>query len=284
MKKATNVIRWIGAGSFGIMALATLGSGGILSALLFILGGLIIAPLGFVKKLREKLKLNKALSIVLAVVLLFGGIFAAPTAEIPEDNTENTEITAETSDESSDPDTTDTEETTEETEEISSEEETTSEPETTKEPETTAAPETTAETTTASTTAAITERVTEPVHTHSFSAATCTKPKTCSCGATEGNAAGHNWKAATCTTPKKCTVCGETSGSVTAHGYSNGTCTVCGANDPNYVTISYVLNTSSHKFHLPSCSRLPTKNREDTTMSREEIIQLGYEPCGYCHP
>ncbi len=39
-------------------------------------------------------------------------------------------------------------------------------------------------------------------HTHNFSAATCAKPKTCSCGATEGKALEHNYK------DGKCTLCG----------------------------------------------------------------------------
>lgn len=49
-----------------------------------------------------------------------------------------------------------------------------------------------------------------PVHTHSFSAATCTQPKKCSCGAAEGNALGHSYK--------------------------DGVCTRCKAKDPNYIT------------------------------------------------
>ena len=47
---------------------------------------------------------------------------------------------------------------------------------------------------------------------------------------------------------------------------------------------NYVLNTDSKKFHYPHCKRLPTKNRQDTTMSRAEIIGLGYTPCGRCSP
>ena len=47
-------------------------------------------------------------------------------------------------------------------------------------------------------------------HKHEFSAATCTAPKTCACGATEGSALGHK--------------------------YSGAACTVCGAKNPNYVT------------------------------------------------
>lgn len=46
----------------------------------------------------------------------------------------------------------------------------------------------------------------------------------------------------------------------------------------------YVLNTKSKKFHLPSCNSLPTGNRRDTDMSREEIISEGYEPCKRCNP
>lgn len=60
------------------------------------------------------------------------------------------------------------------------------------------------------------ETVSQPqeIHTHSFSAATCTEPKKCSCGATEGSALGHS--------------------------YSSGVCTVCGAKDPNYVPLTSV--------------------------------------------
>ena len=49
----------------------------------------------------------------------------------------------------------------------------------------------------------------------------------------------------------------------------------------------YVLNTSSHKFHLPSCSSVETmseKNREDYHGTREELLAQGYEPCGSCNP
>lgn len=52
----------------------------------------------------------------------------------------------------------------------------------------------------------------KPTHTHKFSPATCTSPKKCVCGATEGAAQGHR--------------------------YINGSCNVCGAKDPNYV-VSY---------------------------------------------
>ena len=92
MKKLTNIIRWIGVSVFGIMAIASLASGGVFGALLFVLGGALIAPVSVITQLRSKLKLNKSLSIVLAVILLFGGTFAMPTSEVPDDTSTDTNI------------------------------------------------------------------------------------------------------------------------------------------------------------------------------------------------
>lgn len=50
---------------------------------------------------------------------------------------------------------------------------------------------------------------------------------------------------------------------------------------------SYVLNTNSHKFHLPGCESVETisaKNRKDVNESREQIISEGYAPCKRCNP
>jgi len=52
-------------------------------------------------------------------------------------------------------------------------------------------------------------------------------------------------------------------------------------------TITYVCNTSSMKFHYPSCSsvdNISSQNRSDSTKTREELIAMGYDPCGRCHP
>lgn len=57
------------------------------------------------------------------------------------------------------------------------------------------------------------------------------------------------------------------------------------ASIPNGIT--YVLNKNTMKFHLPGCSSVDTikpKNREDTTMSRDEVIGSGYVPCKRCNP
>ncbi len=51
--------------------------------------------------------------------------------------------------------------------------------------------------------------------------------------------------------------------------------------------ITYVLNTNTHKFHEPNCRHVKTikeKNYEETTKTREEVIEDGYDPCGTCKP
>lgn len=52
----------------------------------------------------------------------------------------------------------------------------------------------------------------------------------------------------------------------------------------NTKTVTYVLNVKSKKFHRLSCKSLPTKNRQDSYDSRDEIISKGYSPCGNCNP
>lgn len=46
----------------------------------------------------------------------------------------------------------------------------------------------------------------------------------------------------------------------------------------------FIGNVNSKKFHLQSCKGLPAEKNRTEFSSREEAIQLGYEPCGNCHP
>lgn len=49
----------------------------------------------------------------------------------------------------------------------------------------------------------------------------------------------------------------------------------------------YVLNTSSMKFHYPSCSsvkKIAPHNYATSNSSRDELIGQGYDPCGNCEP
>ncbi len=87
-------------------------------------------------------------------------------------------------------------------------------------------------------------------HTHVWSDATCTEPKRCECGETEGEALGHDMVTDAAKAPT-CTETGLTEGShcsrcdaattaqevvpVIDHSYVEGVCSACGATDPDYV-------------------------------------------------
>ena len=51
--------------------------------------------------------------------------------------------------------------------------------------------------------------------------------------------------------------------------------------------VTYILNTSSMKFHYTDCSgvkNMSEKNKEEATCTRDELIEQGYTPCGTCKP
>lgn len=142
--------------------------------------------------------------------------------------------------------------------------------------------ETTAEPTTDPATEATAIPTTAPIHEHSFRAATCTTPMTCSCGAAEGSANGHAWIAATCSEPKTCSVCGTTSGLTAGHTFSDGKCTSCGKADPSYTsdTMVWIPTKGGTKYHTHAgCS-----NMEDPEyVSQSEAESRGFTPCKRCH-
>ena len=50
---------------------------------------------------------------------------------------------------------------------------------------------------------------------------------------------------------------------------------------------SYVLNTNTHKFHVPGCksiARMKPRNKREVTLTRNEALAQGYEPCALCNP
>lgn len=50
---------------------------------------------------------------------------------------------------------------------------------------------------------------------------------------------------------------------------------------------TYILNTNTMKFHLPECDSvqmMKEKNKKESTAGRQELIDLGYAPCGSCKP
>ena len=50
---------------------------------------------------------------------------------------------------------------------------------------------------------------------------------------------------------------------------------------------TYILNINSKKFHLADCSsadKISEKNKQVYKGNRNDLIDDGYEPCGFCHP
>ena len=67
-------------------------------------------------------------------------------------------------------------------------------------------------------------------------------------------------------------------------GYANGH---YDALHPAYIEGLYVLNTKTKKFHLSNCMTtlmIETDNREHSTLTPEELMLIGYKPCGQCNP
>ena len=131
-------------------------------------------------------------------------------------------------------------------------------------PETTATPETTtkaATTTAKATTAATTAKPTT-------AAKTTAKPTT-----------------AAKTTAKPTTAAKTTAKATTAAKTTRKTTTAAPVRSVS--DCAYVLNTNTMKFHKPNCKsvqRIAPKNYAETDLSRDEIIAMGYSPCGNCHP
>ncbi|MCR5421033.1 MAG: MBL fold metallo-hydrolase [Lachnospiraceae bacterium] len=51
--------------------------------------------------------------------------------------------------------------------------------------------------------------------------------------------------------------------------------------------MDYILNTNTKKFHFPECKsveNMKEKNKKAFHGSRDEVISLGYSPCGNCRP
>lgn len=57
--------------------------------------------------------------------------------------------------------------------------------------------------------------------------------------------------------------------------------------EENQESAEYILNTNTHKFHLPDCSSaedIKPQNKAVYYGTREELTGQGYDPCGRCNP
>ena len=241
MKKGKIVGLWILSIFFILSAMVYSPS---FSSLISVLIVALVIPISKWQAILNKYIKGK-LKLIIVIILALVTMFTAPNTEAnaPDDTTATTTTEASTDS---------TVESTSETTAASTTEPTTA-------PTTEPTPAPTTEPTTAPTT--------EPPHTHSFSSATCTAPKTCSCGATEGEANGHNWKDATYTSPKTCTVCGTTVGTpLDVPGKEN------------YHGHVYTGGDKSTKYHYEAdCA-----GKYSHEITWEEVDRRGLEPCGTC--
>jgi len=59
------------------------------------------------------------------------------------------------------------------------------------------------------------------------------------------------------------------------------------ASQPATEEHTYIANRNSMKFHVPGCrdvSRMSEANKLEITATRDEMIKMGYSPCGHCFP
>ncbi len=69
--------------------------------------------------------------------------------------------------------------------------------------------------------------------------------------------------------------------------YATGDSRLAGATETTAGKTGYVLNTSSKKFHFPSCSsvsKIKAENKQTSSAPRDTLIADGYSPCGSCNP
>lgn len=67
----------------------------------------------------------------------------------------------------------------------------------------------------------------------------------------------------------------------------NSSSSYSSSSNSSSTSASYIANTSTYKFHKPSCSsvkQMKESNKWYYTGSRDDLISQGYDPCGRCHP
>ncbi len=80
---------------------------------------------------------------------------------------------------------------------------------------------------------------------------------------------------------------GSSSGTNNAEGSANASGESASEGSAAETELTYVLNTKSHKFHLPTCDGaqdMNANNKQEFTGTRSELIDEGYSPCQACNP
>jgi competence protein ComEC len=80
---------------------------------------------------------------------------------------------------------------------------------------------------------------------------------------------------------------GEVSESSTSAAAAEPTVETAPASSSEAAEVTYVCNKNTKKFHKPTCSSvndMSDKNKLPVTVSRDELIEQGYQPCKRCNP
>ena len=249
MKIILKILNWI----FSLFCLCVLPIYGfhIGSIVIFVLG-IITLPIKFFSDLRRKIPINRFVKIGIYIVIFFIGILILPTENTTQKTDKKTENIISTENNKTEKYT--SEQTTEEsTTEVQTTEKQITEKQTT-EVQTTEEPTTEKQTTEVQTTE---EPITEEITAEEWTSEAQT---------TEAQNIEEQ------TSEEKTTEEQTTEQQIT---------------ELEQVSTSYVLNTNTGKFHKLNCSTLGTMNdanREDYYGTRDEVINMGYSPCGRCNP
>lgn len=77
---------------------------------------------------------------------------------------------------------------------------------------------------------------------------------------------------------------GDNSGMKSDHNDGGATNVSGGEVGASEAETVYIGNINTKKFHLPTCHSLPMEKNRIYVNSREEIVNMGYSPCGNCRP
>ena len=116
-------------------------------------------------------------------------------------------------------------------------------------------------------------------HEHFFAEATCTEPKTCDCGETEGFPLEHDWEKATCETLKTCSLCGKNDGEYAEHTWKVATCkepktcSVCGKTEGNAL---------EHEWKDATCTKASTCKLCGKTTGEPKTHTYNNGKCSFC--
>lgn len=91
-------------------------------------------------------------------------------------------------------------------------------------------------------------------------------------------------QAGTAPVQKETTQKSETQATTTAATIVETTAEPVQTTAPPAESNQYIGNLNTKKFHKPSCSSLPNPENQILLNSRQEAVDLGYDPCGRCKP